>query len=612
MTPGACRTASRRRAAVALVAWLAASLTALVAGPARAQPDPSKVIRAVFPAPETGFDPQAAGDIYSSSVNRVVFDTLYRYDYLARPHRLVPNVAEALPAVSADGRTWTIKVRPGIYFADDPVFQGKKRELTAADFVYGWKRVLDPRMRSNSLQMFSGRFVGADEAVQRSRETGRFDYDTPIEGLQAIDRYTIRVKLVFADSELLANLTTAAASAVAREVIEAYADGSGWVMANPVGTGPYRLKEWRRGQRIVLEANPNFRDERFPDSADPADRAIVAKYKGRRLPLSGRVEISIIEENNPRLLAFEQGEVDYAAAPPDLVWNVLDPPGRLKERLAKKGIVHYRGTQPAITYVYFNMDDPVVGGYTPDKVALRRAIGLGYNVREEIGVIRQGQAVPATQVIPPTVTGHDSKLDKRATYDPAAARALLDRFGYKDRDGDGWRDLPDGRPLTLTLSSAPSASERQFDELWLRSMKEIGVKVDFNKQKWPDLLKAARLGQLQAFQLGNINTTPEGFGFLALLYGGHAGFSNLARFRLPEYDRLFEQARAMPHGVEREVLMQKLNELVSVYAPWHVTVFRIENVLVQPWIGGYKYDGFRQHPWQYLDVDVERRKAAGK
>src|SRR5690606_38891034 len=134
---------------------------------------------------------------------------------------------------------------------------------------------------------------------------------------------------------------------------------------------------WRRGQKIVLEANPGYRDVRFPDSSDPADREIVAKYKGRRLPLVGRVEVSVIEESTPRLLAFEQGQVDYATVPNDLVWNVLDPPAKLKPRLADKGIALSRGVQPAITYTYFNMEDPVVGGYTPDKVALRRAFALG-------------------------------------------------------------------------------------------------------------------------------------------------------------------------------------------------------------------------------------------
>lgn len=589
----------------AMLAWVALSSAS-----ALAQPDPNKVLRAAFPAPETGFDPQAAGDIYSNSVNRVIFDTLYSYDLLARPHKIVPNTAVALPEISADGRTWTIRVKPGIYFADDPVFKGQKRELVAADYVYAWKRILDPRMRSNALQVFDGRFVGADAVLAKASETARLDYDLPIEGLQAIDRYTIRLKLNFADAELLSNLTSSQTAAVAREVIEAYGDASGWVMANPVGTGPYRLKEWRRGQRIVLEANPAFREVRYPESGDPADRAIMAKLRGKRIPFAGRVEISIIEESNPRLLSFEQRELDYINTPADLVWNVLDPPAKLKPRLARQGIMLGRGIQPAIGYTYFNMEDPVVGGYTPERIALRRAVSMAYNVPEEIRVIRQGQAVPATQPVPPVVSGYNPELARNTTFDPASARALLDRFGYQDRDGDGFRELPDGKPLVLKLASAPSAIERQMDELWDRSMKAVGIKVEFVKQKWPDLLKAGRLGQLQMFTLGNIATSPEGFQFLGLLYGGHAGFSNLARFRLPEFDRLYEQARAMPEGPERVKVMQKMSELVTVYAPWLLTVYRYENVLVQPWVIGYKYNPFNMHPWAYFDIDLETQRRA--
>jgi ABC-type transport system substrate-binding protein len=518
----------------------------------------------------------------------------------------------ALPEVSADGKTWTIRIRPGIYFADDPLFKGQKRELTAQDYVYSWKRILDPRMRSNALNVLEGRLQDPGGVLAKARETGRLDMDAPIEGLQAIDRYTIRIRLNFPDSELLSNLTTSSFGAVAREVVEAHGDASGWAMAHPVGTGPYRLKEWRRGQKIVLEANPGFRDVRYPQSNDPADKAIVARLKDKRLPLIGRIEVSIIEESNPRLLAFRNQEIDYVGVPADLVWNVLDPPATLKPEIARDGVVLGRGVQPAITYTYFNMEDPVVGGYTPERIALRRAVGLAYNVPEEIKVIRQGQAFPANQVVPPTVNGHNPKLPTKGTYDPAAARALLDRFGYKDRDGDGYRELPDGKPFTLTLASAPSAIERQFDELWVRSMKSVGLRIEFRKEKWPDLLKAGRLAQLQMFTLGNINTTPEGFGFLGLLYGGHAGFSNLARFKLPEYDRLYEKARGMPPGPERDAVMQQMGELVNAYAPWNLSVFRYENVLVHPWVVGYKYNGYSQHPWQYYDIDLERRRAASR
>src|SRR5436190_12407080 len=172
---------------------------ALAPLPAWAQPESGKVLRVALPIAETGFDPQAGGDAYSNYVNRVIFDPLYKYEYLARPYKLVPNTAAALPDISADGKTWTIKIRPGIYFADDPAFKGKRRELTAADYVYSLKRLLDPKMRSNFLQIVEGRFVGAEAVAATARSGGDFDYDAPIEGLQAIDRYTLRFKLNFPD-----------------------------------------------------------------------------------------------------------------------------------------------------------------------------------------------------------------------------------------------------------------------------------------------------------------------------------------------------------------------------------------------------------------------------
>ncbi|MGE5088870.1 MAG: ABC transporter substrate-binding protein, partial [Candidatus Levyibacteriota bacterium] len=387
-----------------------AALAALASGRVAAQParpaHPNE-LHVAFPIAETGFDPQAAGEAYSNYVNRAIFDPLYRYDYLARPFRIVPNTAAAMPEISADGRTWTIRIRPGIHFADDPAFKGKRRELTAADYVYALERILDPKMRSNALQMIDGRFVGADALVARARATGNFDYDAPIEGLRAIDRYTLQFKLVFPDYELLSNLTTAATSAVAREVIDAYRDASGWAMAHPVGTGPYRLAEWRRGQRIVLEANPGFREERYPQPNDPADRALAAGLAGRRLPLTRRVVIDIIEEAQPRLLAFRQGDLDYVAVPNDLVTKVLDAHDALRPDLVEGGVRLARGVMAAVSYVYFNMEDPVVGGYKPAQVALRRAIALGYDVDDEIRVLRQGQGMPATQLVPPNMTGHD-------------------------------------------------------------------------------------------------------------------------------------------------------------------------------------------------------------
>jgi oligopeptide transport system substrate-binding protein len=252
------------------------------------------------------------------------------------------------------------------------------------------------------------------------------------------------------------------------------------------------------------------------------------------------------------------------------------------------------------------MDDPVFGGYAPAQIALRRAIAMGYDVKEEIRVLRQNQGLPATQVVPPNMTGHDPDYDGRLKFDPAAAKALLDRFGYVDRNGDGYREQPDGKPLTLRMASSTTAQDREADELWKKSLTAIGIRVEFDKQKWPDLLKAARLGQLQMWQVGNINTTPDGFGFFGLLYGKNAGFSNLSRFALPEFDRLYEKARALPDGAARLATERRMSELVNAYAPWVLTAFRYENVLVQPWLRGFKYNPTFQYPFAYLDVDRAR------
>jgi len=586
-----------------------AACAALVVTPALAQSD-AKVLRVAFPVAETGFDPQAAGDAYSNYVNRVIFDPLYKYDYLARPYRIVPNTAVAMPEISADRKTYVIRIKPGIYFTDDPVFGGKRRELTAADYVYGIKRILDPKVRSNGLTLVEGRFIGAEPIVERAKETGKFDYDAVMEGLQAPDRYTLVMKLNFADTELMANLTSANLVGVAREVIEKYGDASGWTMANPVGTGPYRLKEWRRGQRIVLEANSGYREERYPTPADAQDRAIAGKLVGRKLPMIPLIDISVIEESNPRLLTFRQKSLDYVTVPGDLVSTVMTPGNTLKPELAAEGVRLQRDVLPAIAYMYFNMEDGVVGGYTPERIALRRAVSLAYNVDEEVRVLRQGQGMPATQIVPPNMSGHDASLDKRHVFDVAAARGLLDKFGYKNRDGDGLRELPEGKPLVLKISSPPSAQDRQYDELWQRSLAAIGIKVEFNTQKWPDLLKAARLGQLQMWQLGNINTNPEGFGFTGLLYGPNSGFANLARFNLPEFNRLYEEARTLPDGPARTAVMRKMTDLFYAYSPWVITAFRYENVLIQPWVQGFKYNPTHQHPWEYIDIDYAVRAKA--
>jgi oligopeptide transport system substrate-binding protein len=593
-----------RTVLVSLFAAIAAS--AAPPGVAADWADSAKVLRIAFPTDVSGLDPAGTQETYASLVEGRIFDALYVWDYLARPYKFVPSIATGMPEISADGRVWTIRIRPGIYFADDPAFAGKKRELTAADFVYAWKRVVDPRVRSPNSDLLEHKIVGLDDAVAKAKSSGRFDYDSDIQGLRTTDRYTIRLELIDPDYTFLELLDNTSLRAVAREVIEKYADSSGRAMNHPVGTGPYRLKEWQAGHRIILEANSGYRDERFPPApanADAAIKAVADSMKGKRIPQIGRIEIAVIEETNPRLLMFNGGQLDILEVPGDIAPKMIDSKGNLLPEYVARGMRLERATELAVTFAYFNMEDPVVGGYTPEKVALRRAVCSAYNLPDEIRVIRNGQALPATQPLPPDVEGHVRGYKGLSPYDPATARALLDKFGYRDRDGDGFRELPDGRPLTIRQTTLVGAVYRQYDDLWLRSMREVGIRMDFQVQTFPEAFKAAHAGQIQMSSFGwNGDTSDD---FMRLFYGLYAGAGNLSRFSNAEYDALYEKSRRTPDTAARNKLYEAMTKIVSAQAPWCMNAYRVSNTVVAPQIRGYRKNvHYFLAPWQYLDVDT--------
>jgi ABC-type transport system substrate-binding protein len=576
---------------------------ALTVATAAHSADAGRTLRVAFPVAESGFDPQAIGDTYSDAVCLAIFDPLYRYDYFARPVVLVPNTADGLPEITDGGRTYTIRVKRGIHFASDPAFNGKRRELTADDYVYSIKRVFDPKVRSYWLYLFERTLVGLDGPLERARQTGRFDYDEKIDGLQVIDRYTFRIRFKQPDYGFKWWLTTSSFAAVAREVVERYQDASHRVMENPVGTGPYRLKSWTRGQRIVLEANPDFRDERYPPPGrDPADVAIAKGLTGRRLPLNGTVDIAIIEEAQPRLLSFDRGNLDQVTVPASIAPTVLDG-DRLKPDLAKRGITLHRQSEPSLGFFFFNIEDPVVGGYEPAKIALRRAVSLAYDREAAIRQLSYGQAIVADQPVPPGLFGNDASIAVKVAYDPAAARALLDRFGYRDRDGDGYRETPDGKPLTIAKGSTTDAAARASDELWKRNMDAIGIRIEFVKNKWPELNRMTEAGQMMMWGLGWISGIPDGDPFYSYLVSRNIGTSNDAWLRLPEYDRLYDEAHALPDGPRRNAIYRKLNDIIANYAPWILADYPYRNDLTQPWLRGFKINPFQRWQWAYYDAD---------
>jgi ABC-type transport system substrate-binding protein len=567
---------------------------------------PPKTLRATFQVAETGFDPVKISDYYSGTIIEAIFEPLLTYDYLARPATLVPNTAEAMPEVTDEGRTYTFRVKRGIRFADDPAFKGRPRELTAHDYAYSIKRFLDPKNRSPYAFIFEGKIVGLDELAARAKKTHRFDYDAKVEGLETPDRYTLRIRLKTTDYNFAHLLAFSLSGAVAREAIEAYGDETA---AHPVGTGPFLLKSYTRSSKIVLEANPLYRGKTWDFTPhDDVGRRIAERMKGKRLPQIERVEVSIIEETQSRWLAFISGATDMEYQLAEVAPLFLTGDGKLKPELVKRGIQLDRSIDPEIIYTYFNMS-PMLGdvpnpvaGFSKDKIALRRAIAMAYNVDDQIRIIRKGQAVRAHYPIPPGVAGHDPDHRNPIPYSPQLANALLDRYGYK-RGADGYRTLPDGKPLTIRYSSTPSERDRQFDELMKRSLDSIGIRLQIHKDRFAELIKLENECRLMMRGAAWIADYPDGDNFMQLLYGPNSKQSNNACYRSPEFDERYEKSRLLPNGPERDKLYHEMTRLMEVHTVWIMGDSRYRNMLLQPYVVGYRKHPVLHVEWLYLDLD---------
>ncbi len=576
---------------------------------------PKKVLRYAFRVAETGFDPAQISDLYSRTVTPHIFEALYQYDPLARPAQVRPLTADGMPQVSDDFTTWTVKLQRGIYFANDEAFKGKPRELVAEDYVYSFKRFADPAVKSPAWTWLADfEFIGLAELRRAALDAKKpFDYDRVIEGVRTLDRYTVQFKMPrpsprFITAALAGSDLT---GAVAREVAEFYGDK---IMAHPVGTGPFKLVQWRRSSFIALERSPDYREVRFEaaPAADDADgQAILAKLKGRRLPMIDRVEIAIIEEDQPRWLTFLQDKSDVLIeVPPEFIEQAL-PAGKVAPNLAKRGIRGYRMVRSDNAMTVFNLDDPVIGGYTPEKIALRRAISLGVDIPSEIQRVRRGQAIPAQSPSVPNTWSYDPAYkSEMGDYDLPRAKALLEMYGYIDRDGDGWREMPDGTPLLLKKHTQPDQLSRQLDDLWRRDMKALGVRIEFIPQKWPENLKNARAGKFMVWGVGGVAADPDGQSAFQRFHSKQIGGQNMARFRNAEFDALYDQLSVLPNNDERRAIFAKARRIAAVYVPYKSHVHRYINDLTQPWVFGYRRPLFWQEFWQYIDIDAQAAAAA--
>ncbi len=519
-----------------------------------------RVYRHSMDGAPTSLDPIHASSIYANFLVVNLYDTLYRYSYLARPYQLTSNLAESLPEVSADGLIYTIRIKAGVYFVDDAAFaEGRGRLLRAEDFVYSIKRHFDPAMRSQGSWMWQGKIVGLDDW----KENGS-DYAAEVAGLRALDDRTLQIQLISPFPQLPHTLAQGYAAVVPQEAVSHYGSEFG---VHPVGSGPFRLQKFD-STRAVLERNQAFRTEAFnlvsegydPDSQQAFGLEVL---EGETPPFVDRVEVEFIAEDAARWNTFNSGQLDFIKVPVtqfDQVLSERNPP-RLRADLEQRFHL-LANLESGFVHTDFNMDDQRIGHHSdPEKNernrALRCAITKAFDWQRRNEIFYSGLGQVFAGVIPPITPEFDPKQNLQpVSRNLEEARSLLKRNGWSTNN------LP-----MLEYGFPSSVTERQMFEQFRSFMTDAGYPEEkirpLTFASYGDYARAYLNREVMLITTAWTMDYPDSENTMQLYFGPNASpGANNANYSNPEYDRLYREAAVMPESPMRTALYRKMNQMV--------------------------------------------------
>jgi ABC-type transport system substrate-binding protein len=613
-----------------------------------------------------------------------IYEPVVQYHYLKRPYQLEPLTAAALPAVrylDAAGRVlpanapakaiaiseYEIHLKPGIRYQPHPAFarrsDGKPRyipldpaelaridrfeqftetgtrELTAADYVFQVRRLADPRVQSPIFGFMADSIVGMKELAQaigkaaKAAPKGAFiDLNAfPFAGAEAVDKYTWRIRIKGKYPQFIYWLAMPFFAPVPEEAERFYRQ-SGMKERNytldwqPVGTGAYYLAENDPNRVMRLERNPHYHDDHYPGEGDPGDReAGLLADAGQRLPLVDRVIYSLEKEDVPYWNKFLQGYYDASGISSDSFDQAIrmgaDGKPDLSPEMRRRGILLSTAARPSLSYMGFNMLDPVVGGLSDRSRKLRQALSIAIDYEEFISIFLNGRGIPGQGPLPPGIFGHveggegvnpvvftwTGKEPKRHPLDEA--RKLLAEAGYPKG-----RDAATGQPLTLYLDTAASGPEAKSRLDWFRKQfAKLEIQLVIRSTDYNRFQDKMSKGSAQIFEWGWNADYPDPENFLFLLYGPNrkagAGGENAANYQNPEFDRLFERMKDMDNGPERQALIDAMVKLARQDAPWIYAFHPKSFGLRHGWVKNVKPNLMAHNILKYRRVDTRARTA---
>ena len=561
-----------------------------------------KVLYVVSEALIKGLNPHNTGDTYSSVEATRVYEGLLQFHYLKRPYELEPNLATAMPKVSDGGKTYTFTLKKGILFHDNKCFEGGVgREMKAADVVYSMKHMANPVETYQGFWLVDGKLKGLNEWRKKNsgKKFSEVNWDEKVEGVQALDDYTVQFKLNNPSPQFLYALAMSYTFVIARECREYYGQE---FLNNPVGTGPYMTGTYTRGSKIVYTKHPKYRDEYYPTEGAPGDKEKgFLKDAGKKIPFADKVVVSIQPESQPRWLNFEKGKLDYTVVDKDNMAGSITPDKGLIDRYTKKGILLDVTPDLDVTFTAFNFDVPLLR----DNPKLRQAMSMAYNIDKSIELFYpNGRAIKANGPVPPGIGGYDESFKNPYTeYNLEKAKKLLAEAGFPNGKG-----LPQ---ITLDLNN--TTVYRQMAEYFRKQMAKIGVQIKVIHNTWPQLTQKVKKRQVMLYSMAWLGDYPDAENFLQLFYGKNISPGpNGANYDMPWFNKAFEKYTQMQPGPERTKKYVELNQKIAKEVPWILGVHRTSFEVKHGWLKNYKYSTFNYGNVKYWDVDVAARNEQRK
>jgi ABC-type transport system substrate-binding protein len=566
------------------------SLFVLVTGCTKKHDINEKVINRISIAEVKGFDPIMADDLYSGREISQIYEGLLQYHWLKLPYELMPNLAESMPTVSSDGKTYTIKLRPGVKFQDDAAFPGGKgRELEAKDFVYSIKRLADSHNQATGWWVLDGKLVGLNEWRDKNAKLPAANYDEEVEGVKVIDKYSFQFKLAKTFPQFLYSLAMPFTYVVSREVVEKY--GKEFIN-HPVGTGPFVLPVFDQGKKITYTKNPTFREKFYPSDASEEFKGMLGDA-GKRLPLVDKVVVNIMTESQPAWLKLNKGEVDYFAVPKDNFAAAIKD-NKLAPDLEAKGVILEIAPQLDVTYTGFNFENKLF-----HNTKLRKAMYLAYDEEKANTLFYNNTAFPAQSIVPPGIAGNEKNYKNPFKgLKLEEAKKILAEAGY-----------PNGKGLPEIKYDFPdSTTSRQIAEYFQKQMEQIGVKIKLSASPWPEFNARVKKKSIEMFGLAWSADYPDAENFLQLFYGPNKSpGANGTNYDNPVFNKEFEAAVQMQDSPERTARYIKLNKFLAEEAVSLFGVHRQAYTLKQGWIKNYHHSDLHHDSIQYLDVDTVKK-----